>query len=101
MKKPLWRTEHCSNRFNRPRLAAFEEQNAVGPYHQVVFTGDSLTHAFEVQNFCKEFGPDGPIVYNRGISGYTTLDVLSALDVMVTDIKPRRLFFNIGTNDMG
>lgn len=40
------------------------------------------------------------IAYNRGIGGYKTEDLLKVLDVCVYDLAPRRIFINIGTNDL-
>lgn len=40
------------------------------------------------------------IIYNRGIGGFVTRELLDALDVCILDLKPRRVFLNIGTNDL-
>ncbi len=40
------------------------------------------------------------VIYNRGIGGFVTRELLDALDVCILDLKPRRLFLNIGTNDL-
>ena len=67
---------------------------------QIVFTGSSLMEMFPVEQFAAEEGPDFPVVYNRGVGGWRTEDMLLCLDEMVLDLKPRRLFINIGTNDL-
>lgn len=66
----------------------------------VVFAGSSLMEMFPVEAFAKEEGPGFPTVYNRGVGGWRTEDMLPLLDVLVTDLQPRRLFINIGTNDL-
>ena len=54
---------------------------------------------FPVEKFVKEEYP-GTIIYNRGIGGYITDELLEHLDVCVLDLEPSRLFINIGTNDL-
>lgn len=66
----------------------------------VVFAGSSLMEMFPVEKFAKEEGPDFPTVYNRGLGGWRTDDMLPMLDTLVIDLQPRQLFINIGTNDL-
>ena len=40
-------------------------------------------------------------VYNRGIGGYTTWELLEHMDTCIFDLEPKKLFLNIGTNDIG
>lgn len=67
---------------------------------QIVFTGSSLMEMFPVEKFAAEEGPDFPIVYNRGVGGWRTEEMLACLNEMVIDLRPRRVFINIGTNDL-
>ena len=67
---------------------------------QTVFTGSSLMEMFPVEKFAAEEGPDFPTLYNRGVGGFTTHDMLLCLDEMVIGLMPRRVFINIGTNDL-
>ncbi len=39
-------------------------------------------------------------IYNRGMGGYTTLEMLQYMEVMIYDLKPAKVFLNIGTNDL-
>lgn len=41
------------------------------------------------------------VVYNRGIGGFTTTDMLKHMEVMVFALEPSKIFINIGTNDIG
>ena len=66
----------------------------------IVFAGSSLMEMFPVEKFAKEEGPDFPTVYNRGLGGWRTDDMLPMLNTLVIDLKPRRVFINIGTNDL-
>ena len=61
--------------------------------HDVVFLGDSLTDFYPIEEFT-----DVKIV-NRGIAGDTTSDVMHRVSEVV-ELKPKKLFLQIGINDM-
>ena len=66
---------------------------------QIVFAGSSLMEQFPIHEFLQDF--DLPyIIYNRGIGGYTTAEMLKVMDVCIYDLAPRAIFLNIGTNDL-
>lgn len=81
------------------KLARYREANHVAQKGQIVFAGSSLMEMFPVEKLLRERGVD-TVVYNRGIGGYITDEMLEHLDVCVTDLMPRRVFINIGTNDL-
>lgn len=66
---------------------------------QIVFAGSSLMEMFPIEKFVKE-DHLGLTVYNRGIGGYVTQELLDSIDTCILDLKPARLFINIGTNDL-
>lgn len=66
---------------------------------QILFTGSSLMEQFPIYEFIQDYGIQ-EIIYNRGIGGYTTTDMLKELDTMVYELKPSKIFINIGTNDL-
>ena len=66
---------------------------------QTLFVGSSLMEMFPVEKLLKEAGYQG-IVYNRGIGGYVIDDLRGSLKECVFDLEPRRIFINIGTNDL-
>ena len=39
-------------------------------------------------------------MYNRGIGGFTTTELLEAMDECILELQPAHLFLNIGTNDL-
>lgn len=78
----------------------YREANRACEKGAILFAGSSLMEMFPVEAFAKEEGPDFPTVYNRGVGGWRTEDMLPMLDVLVTNLQPRRLFINIGTNDL-
>ncbi|MBQ8161553.1 MAG: hypothetical protein IJ083_12525 [Clostridia bacterium] len=80
------------------KLNNFRTQNLYIQKGQTLFTGSSLMEGFPITEFCVSEGL--PIAYNRGIGGYTTDDFLEAIDVVLLDPAPKKLFLNIGTNDI-
>lgn len=81
------------------KVAKYREENKSVQPGQVVFAGSSLMEMFPINKLLKEYGDD-TIIYNRGIGGFVTWELLEVLDVCVTDLKPRKVFINIGTNDL-
>ena len=78
----------------------YREENLTAEKGQIVFAGSSLMEMFPVHEWAAGLGPDAPRVYNRGVGGWRTEDMLATLDAQVTGLAPRRLFINIGTNDL-
>ena len=94
MTMPAWKME-------KYRLAErYREENKSTIKGAIVFAGSSLMEMFPVEAFAKEEGTDFPVVYNRGLGGWRTEDMLATLEAQVTGLMPRRVFINIGTNDL-
>lgn len=66
---------------------------------QILFTGSSLMEQFPVNELMMTERIDR-IIYNRGIGGFTTADMLQNMDVQIFDSEPSKIFINIGTNDI-
>lgn len=81
------------------KVKQFQEKNKKVVPGQIVCAGSSLMEMFPVEKFVQEEYPDVTI-YNRGIGGYVTEELQEHLDVCILDLKPARLFINIGTNDL-
>lgn len=81
------------------KLENYREKNKEVVYGQVVFAGSSLMEMFPINKLLEEHGDD-TIIYNRGIGGYVTNELLQVTDVCITDLKPKKVFLNIGTNDL-
>lgn len=94
MEKEAWRLE------KEQMVKDFHIWNKDAVKGQIVFTGSSLMEMFPVEEWVRELGSDAPIVYNRGVGGYKTSDLLPILDVCVFELEPRKVFINIGTNDL-
>ena len=80
------------------KRAKYRQQNAYIRKGQTLFTGSSLMEQFPITEYCLNEGL--PIAYNRGIGGYITDEFLAAIDTVLLDPEPAKLFINIGTNDI-
>lgn len=94
MEKETWRLE------KEQMVKDFHMWNKDAIKGQTVFTGSSLMEMFPIEKWVKELGPNAPIIYNRGVGGYRTTDLLPILDACVFELEPRKVFINIGTNDL-
>lgn len=67
---------------------------------QILFVGSSLMEQFPIHELLMTAGIN-KVVYNRGIGGFITTDMLKYMEEMVFAIEPSKIFINIGTNDIG
>lgn len=67
---------------------------------ETLFVGSSLMEQFPINELLMTAGID-TVVYNRGIGGFTTDDMLKHMEDMVFAVEPSKIFINIGTNDIG
>lgn len=81
------------------KIENYRNQNKSVKYGQVVFTGSSLMEMFPVNKLLEENG-DKTIIYNRGVGGFISSELLEVIDVCAVDLKPSKVFINIGTNDL-
>lgn len=77
---------HCLNRYARKG--------------QILFVGSSLMEYFPLNELAMSFGITKTL-YNRGIGGFTTADLIEAADACIFELEPSVIFINIGTNDIG
>lgn len=81
------------------KIMRYREENKNVKYGQTVFTGSSLMEMFPINKLLAEHN-DSTIIYNRGIGGFVSRELLEVIDVCATDLKPSKIFINIGTNDL-
>lgn len=81
------------------KIQRYREENKTVKYGQTVFTGSSLMEMFPINKLLAEHN-DSTTIYNRGIGGFVSHELLDVVDVCVTDLKPSKVFINIGTNDL-
>lgn len=87
----VWTKEYKLERYKKLNLSA--EKGCV------LFAGSSLMEMFPVEIFAA--ADKLPVtVYNRGVGGFVTDELLAALDTCIIDLQPKKLFINIGTNDL-
>ena len=67
---------------------------------QTVLAGSSLMEFFPFYELRQNFDVKG-IVYNRGIAGFISRQLLQYVNELILDLEPSKLFINIGTNDIG
>ena len=87
-------------RDQQEKLERFRILNQNAKKGEILFTGSSLMEQFPVNELLMTKGMH-QVVYNRGIGGFTTEDMLRNMEEMVFAVKPRKIFINIGTNDIG
>ncbi|MDD7390338.1 MAG: GDSL-type esterase/lipase family protein [Lachnospiraceae bacterium] len=81
------------------KLEIYRRKNQTAEKKQILFVGSSLMEMFPIEEFVQE--RNLPVtVYNRGVGGYKTEDLMQVLDICVYDLAPSRIFINIGTNDL-
>lgn len=66
---------------------------------QIVCAGSSLMEMFPVEELAKEKKLN-VIIYNRGVGGFVTDELLENIDTCILNLKPSKMFINIGTNDL-
>ncbi len=88
------------HREQRDKLERYRILNQNVKKGEILFTGSSLMEQFPVNELLMTNGMD-QVVYNRGIGGFTTTDMLQHMEEMVFGTEPSRIFINIGTNDIG
>ncbi|MBT1170076.1 GDSL-type esterase/lipase family protein [Bifidobacterium sp. SO4] len=83
----------------RQKIEQFRRLNRFAKKGQIVFAGSSLAEQFPLNELMLDRGIK-TVMYNRGVGGFTTQEFADNLDVLVLDLEPRKLFINIGTNDL-
>ena len=81
------------------KIERYREGNKTVKHGETVFAGSSLMEMFPINKLLDEHGDDTGL-YNRGIGGFVSRELLQVVDVCITDLKPSRVFINIGTNDL-
>lgn len=80
-------------------LARYRKENQAVQPGCIVCAGSSLMERFPLDRLMQESGCDMAI-YNRGVSGFVMEELDAALEPCILDLRPARLFINIGTNNL-
>lgn len=85
----------------KQKVERYRRLNKMVKKGQIVFAGSSLMEQFPINEMMQNLDVKLPYaIYNRGIGGYVTTEMMEVLDVVVTDLEPKFVFINIGTNDL-
>ena len=91
--------EHAKQE-QKEKLERYRILNQYAEPDGILFTGSSLMEQFPVHELMLADGTHR-VIYNRGVGGFTTDDMLAHMEEMVYGVSPRKIFLNIGTNDIG
>ena len=83
----------------KEKVERFRHLNRFVRPHQILFVGSSLMEQFPIYELLLDRKLPYTI-YNRGIGGTTTFELMENMDACVYDLQPDHIFINIGTNDM-
>lgn len=86
----------------RERAEKIERFKQLNPYTkkgQILFSGSSLTEQFPINEMLQSLDTRY-IIYNRGIGGDTTNNLLEDIQHCIFDLAPSKIFINIGSNDI-
>lgn len=81
------------------KVERYRQENQSARKGQIVFTGSSLMEMLPISKLLAEHGDD-TVIYNRGVGGFLSHELLKVIDVCAIDLQPSRVFINIGTNDL-
>ena len=91
MEEIIWTKEY--------KLERYQSMNKTAQKGAVLFAGSSLMEMFPVEQFAAE--DNLPVtVYNRGVGGFITDELIENNSVCILELAPAKLFINIGTNDL-
>ncbi|AEV95795.1 SGNH/GDSL hydrolase family protein [Pediococcus claussenii] len=100
--KKLTRLDPKIKNFQEGLLKKYREANQKAQKGQIVFVGSSLMEIFPIEKMQEEHDLKlGKIIYNRGIRATTTKYLLENMNTQILDLKPSKVFINIGSNDIG
>jgi len=83
----------------KEKVRKFNILNQLALKGQTVLAGSSLMEFFPI-NEMQMMLETRYCIYNRGIAGYVTADLLASMEACIFDLEPSKLFINIGTNDI-
>lgn len=83
----------------KEKLRKYRILNRLALKGQTVFVGSSLMEFFPINEMQQKLD-NRLCIYNRGIAGYVTAELLESMEECVFELAPSRIFINIGTNDI-
>ena len=89
----MWLTE------KEQKVRKYKYLNQFVKKGEIVMVGSSLMDNFPINELQQDFEIEKTI-YNRGISGYVTTELLTSMEECIFELEPSKIFINIGTNDI-
>lgn len=86
--------------YKKDLLKKYKMRNQYIRKGQILFVGSSLMEHFPIDEMQSVLGLDR-VIYNRGVGGITTSELLTIMDECIFDLEPSKIFINIGSNDIG
>ena len=83
----------------REKVVKYKFLNQFVKKGEILMVGSSLMEYFPVNELQQSLGID-KIIYNRGIGGYVTTELLASMEECIFQLEPSKIFINIGTNDI-
>lgn len=80
-------------------LQQFRQMNTIARPGGIVFFGSTFFSQLPFAELAQDFGTELP-VYNRSIAGLTIREALEVLEPCVLDLRPRRIFVNMGDAEL-
>ncbi len=80
-------------------VCRYAQLNRYASKGQIVMAGSSLMEDFPVAELMP-LSSDGLRIYNRGIGGMISSELIVSIETLILDLEPSRLFINIGSNDI-
>ncbi len=100
-KRKLKKTEYDSYKIRMRDGFSYHNKTAAKEA-QIVFFGDSITEMLPISDWYGDYSlKSGLELYNRGISGDSSIGLYGRAKENVTCIKPSAVIILIGTNDIG
>lgn len=88
-------TAELIKKLAKDKCELYTQLNTLAQKCKTVLVGDSLIENFPIN----ELYHGEMQIYNRGIAGNTTYDILNRLEATVVSLQPKKVFLLAGTND--
>ncbi|MEK0312431.1 GDSL-type esterase/lipase family protein [Cohnella sp. 56] len=82
------------------KLRNYRMLNRFAAKGQTVLVGSSLMEFFPI-NELQQTLPGTYCIYNRGIAGFVSAELLASMEACIFELEPSKIFINIGSNDVG
>ena len=86
-------------RIRESKLRRYRGMNVYAKKGETVMVGSSLMEHFLINEFLLAEGLD-KVVYNRGVAGWRTDELLKDMEACIFELEPSKIFINIGSNDL-